>query len=331
MFRTPAAVRFVVVSMLPVLLLAIAPAKGDNAVPSLETFNQWGQAQIVFVGKLTQVDAGPVGRSFPPMYTHKLHFTVEKALRGSLAADEKVTLSHVARQHAVPTFPDGKVCLVAASRARGSLRAERIVEAEESLVTRVQQVMSIPLGWLITAGKLVSPWAKLGSAAWPADAPTSGLMTCSKTGRPALLAGPAIQLDVEPVPPAKSIKWTNPDGDGEYKITVTNPSDTAILVPALLFDGKEILWKESLVILCQDRAYMIPGAKGVAKATNPTTLQPGQSVSTVVNALALTGPEWPRGGYRIEFQFCLGEKSATHSFYYMSRHHDALRDKAGGG
>jgi len=48
----------------------------------------------------------------------------------------------------------------------------------------------------------------------------------------------------------------------------------------------------------------------------------------VVNALALKGPEWPRGGYRIEFQFCLGEQSSTQSFYYMSRHHDKLRDQA---
>ena len=59
-----------------------------------------------------------------------------------------------------------------------------------------------------------------------------------------------------------------------------------------------------------------------------TKLEPGQSVSSTVNALALKGPEWPQGGYRIEFRFCLGEKSKTQSFYYMSRHHDKLRDAA---
>jgi hypothetical protein len=57
-------------------------------------------------------------------------------------------------------------------------------------------------------------------------------------------------------------------------------------------------------------------------------LKPKESVSTVVNALALQGPEWPQGGYRIEFTFCLGDKAKTMSFYYMSRHHDALRDAA---
>ena len=55
-------------------------------------------------------------------------------------------------------------------------------------------------------------------------------------------------MSAEPVPPVKEIKWTNPDGDGEYKITVTNTTDQPIEVPALLSDGDKILWKESLVI-----------------------------------------------------------------------------------
>jgi len=47
-----------------------------------------------------------------------------------------------------------------------------------------------------------------------------------------------------------------------------------------------------------------------------------------VLALLLVGVEWPRGGYRVEFQFCLGELGATKSFYYMSKHHDGIRKKA---
>jgi hypothetical protein len=47
-----------------------------------------------------------------------------------------------------------------------------------------------------------------------------------------------------------------------------------------------------------------------------------------VHALALQGPMWPMGGYRIEFQFCIGERSATHSFYYLSTHYDPIRDAA---
>jgi len=45
---------------------------------------------------------------------------------------------------------------------------------------------------------------------------------------------------------------------------------------------------------------------------------------------AFIGPTWPQGGYRIEFQFCLGEKSQTMSFYYMTRHHDPIRRRVSG-
>jgi hypothetical protein len=134
-----------------------------------------------------------------------------------------------------------------------------------------------------------------------------------------------VTLAVEHVPPVKEIQWTNPDGDGQYKVTVTNSSDQPIRIPALLTDGQRILWDESLVIICQGKAYPAPGAKGVTSPVQSAELAAGQSVSTVVNALRLDGPEWPRGGYRIEFQFCLGELSQTKSFYYMSRHHDPIR------
>ena len=70
----------------------------------------------------------------------------------------------------------------------------------------------------------------------------------------------------------------------------------------------------------------MPSAKGVPKGTTSTTLQPGESVSTEFHIFEIDGPEWPQGGYRIEFQFCLGEKSRLQSFYYMSNHHDSIRN-----
>ena len=227
----------------------------------------------------------------------------------------------MARQVAGPTFPVGKLCLISAAKSQGSLVIRRIEAASEKNVAEATLDCSMPLGWTIEGGKPVSPWAALGAKAWPASAAGKGEATCSKTGRPALMVGEGVSFSVEPVPPKKAIEWTNPDGDGEYKITVTNTTDKPLSVPALLSNGESRLWKESLLIGCQGKTYLCPGCKGVAGKVEPVVLSPGESVSTVVNILRLEGPQWPEGGDRVEFQFCLGEKSQTKSFYYMTRHH----------
>jgi len=330
MFRTSTIAAIVTAIVFCTLTDAAQPGRGRPALggrgAAAEAPKKWNEAELVFTAKLDGVDAGPVGRSFPPMYSHQLHFTVEKVLRGPAESGEELILSHVARQHNRPTFPTGKVCLVAADKTRGTMRVEIVEEASAEKVAAVTLACSMPMGWKLDAGKPVSPWPARDEKAWSGTGKAEGQIFCSKTGRPALMAGSDVTFEVEKVPPKKDIKWTNPDGDGEYKITVTNATDKPITVPALLADGDKILWRESLAILCQDKAYPCPGSQGVSQKVQPTKLKPGQSVSTVVNALRLDGPEWPRGGYRIEFRFCLGEHSQTMSFYYLSKHHDKIRE-----
>jgi hypothetical protein len=223
------------------------------------------------------------------------------------------------------------VCVVSLKRVKDQWQALAIEVATAEHLAQAQLAMAIPIGWSVEEGKLLCPWHALGNKAWPDEARDKTAIQCAKTGRTALLAGAGIEFSVEPVPPKVKMKFGNPDGDGEYKVSVKNPSDKAASVPALLTDGGKILWNESLVILCQGRVYPSPAAEGVKKAPQPATLKPGETVSTVVNVLQLQGPQWPRGGSRVEFLFALGEKSSTQSFYYLSKHHDPLREKAQGG
>jgi hypothetical protein len=97
-------------------------------------------------------------------------------------------------------------------------------------------------------------------------------------------------------------------------------------VPALLSDDKGIMWAESLAVMCQGKARPAPGCRGVAGDVRPTNLDAGQSVSSVVNILAMPNLRWPGGG-RISFTFCLGNESVMRSFYYLERHHGPLRGK----
>lgn len=288
------------------------------------------RAQMVFTAELQAARPGPVAKSLPPIYMHRLVLSVKEVLRGGLTVGQEITAHHSARQMKRPKFPVGKLCIVAAEKSRGTLRVQLIREATGDLLKTAKLAASVPMGWSVKAGKLVSPWTALGAAAWPKDAkPPEGSPACSVTGRPALPAGKGAKLKVEQVAPPKRIKWTNPDGDGQYRIIVSNPTEQPMIVAALLSDANEnILWKESLVILCQGKARPCPGAKGLSAAPKPTVLKGGQVVSTTVNAFLLKNVRWPRGGSRIAFQFCLGELSSTQSFYYMSRHHDKIRAAA---
>ena len=196
--------------------------------------------------------------------------------------------------------------------------------ATEEKLKEIRLVAALPVGWALSEGKPLSPWAD----AWPKDVSVAKDMSiCSNTGRPAFLAGKGITLSAEPVPAAKEIKWTNPDGDGEYKITVANTTDRPVEVPALLSDDTGVRWNESLLVVCQGKAQPASPTTAFMGTPRATRLEPGQSVSTVVNVLALRGIDWPRGGSRVAFTFCLGELATTKSFYYMSRHHDPLRIK----
>ncbi len=286
---------------------------------------KWGEKQIVVTATIADIKQGPTARSFPPIYNHTLMLKIDVVLRGGLKTGAVVQVHHSARQQNKPVFPKGQV-VVALSNARGSYRVDGLEAADAKKIATVKLACELPMGWVAVNGKVTSPWAAQKERAWPKAQKMDAKHICSVTGRPVLMAGSDVAFKVEKVPPAKVIKFTNPDGDGQYKITVSNTTKNPVTIPALRTYGKRILWKESMVVLCQGKPYTVPGSVGLSTPTKPATLKPGQSISTVIHALELTGPRWPRGGYRIEFQFCLGEKSSTQSFYYMSRHHDVIRD-----
>ena len=304
------------------LVVALATAQAQP-----EPAGGWNSLELVFTGNLDAVQRGPVGMSFPPMYTAQLTFTIKQVIRGNLKVGDKITLAHAARQDQPPKYPERALCLVGAQTGdHDTLTLVRVEETDPKAVETAVAQCRLPLGWTVSGPQALSPWAGMAGI-WPKTAGDLGAVAvCAKSGRPALLCGAGVEFSVKPMKPKQEIQWTNPDGDGDYLITVSNKTDKPLLVPALLTDGKDILWANSLVILCQDKAYPAPGCRAGLPKLESVTLQPGQSVTGTVNPLALTGPEWPQGGYRISFQFCLGEKSVTHSFYYMARHHDKIRN-----
>jgi hypothetical protein len=108
---------------------------------------------------------------------------------------------------------------------------------------------------------------------------------------------------------------------------VKNTGDNPVKVPALLTDGKTVFWADSVIVTTTGGAKLL-GAAGRATGTLPVELKAGESVSGVIDTLTLPDVNWPRGGQRVYFDFCLGEKSANNFFYYYSTVHDPMREEA---
>ncbi len=281
------------------------------------------QAPLVFVATLSEVVEGPVGLSSPPVRSYRLGFEkADKPLRGTLP--ESLQFSYSIRAEIPPAFTVGQRYLVAARLGQGQ-QAIEILPATGETLKSVQAELSLPIGWILKSGKPFSPWAMRGDAAWPKESELQAEATCAGTGRPALFAGEGITIEVEQVPPKNLKQFQNPFGDGQFKITVTNTTNAARTVPALLKDGDTIRWHDSLVIMCHNSPYWLP-SEGPLKNPQPVALGPGESVSTTIDTLRLSdGVAWPRGGSRILFTFALGEVAADNFFYYFSSLHDRMR------
>jgi len=304
---------------LGIVLAACSAAAAAEA----ELLQAFSRADLVFVGQVAGSTPGPVARSWPPIYTGTLTFEKARALRGECG--DAVTLRYSIRSRAQPAFNKGARLVVAATTRTGRLQLVKSLEATEANLALARKATSVLPGWTLEGGKPVSPWAKLGKAAWPAGAKLRADAACSKSGRPALTTNTGILLRVEQIIPKNAHKFRNPFGDGKFRVTVTNTNKIAADVAALITDGGKIAWADSLFLLSGGKPYLLPGAGGL-KDPRPTTLKAGESVSAVIDTLPLQGVSWPRGGYRIYFTFCLGERTASSFFYYLSRHHDKLRD-----
>ena len=317
------------IAPMPAPILGPRPAEPKTA----DVFGACNRGELVFTAKVLNAVTLLQTMSEPPTLSMQVTFDALEMLRGGKPAGATFWYNVVEGRGTMPQ-PGGKYLVVAsaAPAGRGEARITTLFDATEANLALAKKAVALPVGWSLNdAGEPLSPWAAIGKGTWPEDVSDTRLrstVTCAVTGRPALLAGPGITLTVEQVPPKVKEQYVNPFGDGQFTVTVTNTTDKPVAVPPLLTQGWQVLWSDSLVIIEGNRPRLLPTRTALTKSIQPVVLGPGQSVSTVVDTLVLEGVSWPRGGSRVHFLFCLGEKSAQNFFYYLSRHHDALRAAA---
>jgi hypothetical protein len=282
-------------------------------------------AETIFVGRIKLVEDGPlVPGSNPPIPTLAFQFGKGDVLRGTLPA-QGVCLLPV-RSPKPPAF-DTEAVYIAGLRG-GTVVA--IIPAKKEDLERVKKLVPLPAEWTVAGGKPLSPWAVAGSRAWPKDGPAFDVPACAKTGRPALLCGAGVSLKAEPVPAKNPIEAkTDKQGDGTFRVALTNTTKEEGTVAGLLTDGQGgVLWTDSLLVKTGGKVFALPGGGKVTKDSRPLVLKAGEAVTIDVNTLAVAGVAWPRVGQRVTFDFLLGEKVATAFFYFFPVPHDALRDEA---
>lgn len=315
---------------------AWGPVNGHGAPELVRVLNL---ADAVFVADVErETPSETCALSDPPGWSTQVRFAPPgEVIRGTAPAAGTPLGFSVFRDEP-PRFPIGTWMVVALARGEPgeAPSVAAAVLADPDVVRLARHVSSVPCGWL--PGE-PSPWASTTfggdwrSPTGDPQHPESGAF-CQESGRPLLWAGPGVRLEVAQVPPRQRVRFVNDYGDGRFRVTVTNTAGRAVTVPALVSDGRQVRWADSLVIVqSHDTAYgrrwgtprVLPGAGGTA-VRRPTVLEVGQGVSAEVDVLPLV--DGSRGGGRLYFRFCLGELSAGHFFDYSKAHHGRMRDAA---
>lgn len=300
-------------------LTPIAPAPAQ-AAPIVTAAQGWrlpaadavrlNQAGAVVVATIVSVDSHDILESFPEQHVMAMTVAVESALRGEPPRRLSVSI------HTVGDDPRPKA---------GDRLILGLVKEVQTLAMDGERP---GIRWQITS-HLPASAAAIAQARIVAEAPVGaaqadGQVSQTVLGRPAAAGPQRARLDVAQIAPETPVKWSNPYGDGKFKITVSNPTDEVIAVPGLWSYGGEILWSDSLIYVHRGEIHAMPGAKPLPEGALPARLAPGAAVSTVVDMLGVDFEGWA-GGARERFTFAVGAQAATSFFYYHRPLHDPMR------
>jgi len=318
-------------------VLAPAPRVKLRARPILRPHNRQPENKfsvnkltsqpLIFTATTTNIRQGPTARSFPPIYNFTITVKNINMIRGNKVG--KLIFHYQARQHKKPNIPNNTELIFAGhSDKNGGIIISIIAEKNKKNLEIAKTASILPIGWQKTEKNIIlSPWSKKQKSYWPKNCKLTSKIKCAKSGRPALMTGNNIIIEVDQIIPEKIVKYTNEYGDGKFTIKVTNISDKPVTIPALLKSKNKILWKQSLVFIVHDKSYIMDDMKQLPSDIEAVTLKANQTISTEINTLELQNMRWPQGGRRIYYKFCLGEQSADNFFYYLTRWHGKLLPK----
>jgi hypothetical protein len=271
-----------------------------------------------------------------PVFTATFRIRVDEVFRGSLATGTTLTLAHGGRTR--PQL-DGR-CLMVGARAielPNHLGARELVTniavgCEELPPATLRTLAALPLGWSINDGQLVSPWAAPDDKTH-VDAPEPSVPRasyfCGRTGRPAWLTAPGLELRIEKL--SKAAPKAGVTDAAEFRIELTNTGRELVTVPALPERAGKALWNESLLIQIGETLFTLGDWRAVLASGGvlaATRLSPGARVSTTVDLWPMlskvAGPN--QGAGNLSVAVFLGDLADETFYYYRRVVHDRPGD-----
>lgn len=282
---------------------------------------QTSTATHILVAKVTKVRLGMATMSLPPQCRNALDLENIQMLRGEAPEKPQIVYFYIGNEMG---FKEGETRIFF-GRERDGMVVYNASLPEKDLQVVKQYLFMIP-GWVMENNQFISPWGR-EKIAWPKNwQGPKAEHYCALSGRPAYSLDSRLEFKVEQVMPEKIFEYQNPYGNGEFKITLKNPTKEKIAVPCLLKKGDTTLWKNSLILTtrAQDgHIFTLP----IPENATYVTLAPGEQIETIINTLELPSVRWPNGGNRVYFDFCLGNRKVNNFFYYFSSLHDPMLPK----
>jgi len=232
-----------------------------------------------------------------------------------------------------PEFPEeDQLVLIALTGTSSTKRLAYWEGVNATTLDHVTKLIDLPFGWTFNEdGKPLSPWSEYGKQSQMGE--ENPLVLCSESDRGYSPADEGLTISVSKIP-SEFIQnnYANRDGDGYFALSLRNPTEFPLAIPALRRTKDGILWKESLVCLvtatsssngATTNSVCLPNFSSLVdlKSTEATILEPGQEISTTVNPLLFSNFPEIQGYSQLYFRFCFGKMVAQTSFYFNSTYH----------
>tara|TARA_B110000908_G_C10241693_1_gene446467 strand:- start:411 stop:1397 length:987 start_codon:yes stop_codon:yes gene_type:complete len=165
-------------------------------------------------------------------------------------------------------------------KSKSGYKPGKMFPGTAEALQQAKTAAKLPIGWSVkNNGSITSPWAAVKEKYIGKSTVEN---KCSGSDRPAFLADARLKMVVDRVMKLKEEGMSSL----VYKVTIINESDEPITLDALRTSDDKILWKESLLFINHDKAWLPRGFTGFTENSKSAVIPAKGEISTEVSYTA---------------------------------------------